>query len=58
MSTRCVQNDDGGGGTNSRIPASSGTFTIPAGMSGTFIVEVTTYYSGVSGPYTVTHTVN
>jgi len=53
-----AQNDDGGGGTNSRIPATSGTFTIPAGMSGTFIIEATTYYSGVSGPYTLTATVN
>ncbi|MEO7578617.1 MAG: hypothetical protein ABIT83_13480 [Massilia sp.] len=28
---------------HSRIPAASGTFTIPAGMSGTFIIQVTTY---------------
>ena len=53
-----AQNDDGGGGTNSRIPATSGVFTVPAGMSGTFTVEVSSYSAGASGPYTLTYTTN
>jgi len=43
--------DDSGGGTNSRIG-----FTLPAGMAGTYIIEATSYYSGRTGPYTLTLT--
>lgn len=46
-----AQNDDGGGGRNSRIPASSGTFILPA--TGTYIVEATSYSTNGSGAYTV-----
>lgn len=51
--TVIASNDDGGGGTNSRIPATSGVFTIPAGVSGTFTVEVTSYSVGATGAYTL-----
>lgn len=44
-------NDDGGGGTNSRIPASSGTYTLPT--TGNFIIEVTSYSSLKVGAYTL-----
>lgn len=49
--TVLVSNDDGGGGTNSRIPATSGTYTIPA--TGTYIIEVTSYSAQVTGAYTL-----
>jgi hypothetical protein len=49
-----ASNDDGGGGTNSRIPASTGTFTLPA-ITGTYVIEVTTYSSGKTGAYTVVY---
>lgn len=49
-----ASDDDGGGGTNSRIPASSGTFTLPA-TAGTYVIEVTTYSSGRTGAYSVTY---
>lgn len=42
-------NDDGGGGTDSRIPASSGYYMLPA--SGNFIIEVTSYSSLKTGSY-------
>jgi hypothetical protein len=51
--TVIASNDDGGGGTNSRIPASSGVFTIPAGASGTYVIEVTSYSSGATGAYSI-----
>jgi hypothetical protein len=44
--------DDGGGGTNSRIPAYSGSITLPA--TGTYVIEATTYYSGRTGAYSMT----
>jgi alpha-tubulin suppressor-like RCC1 family protein len=44
-------NDDGGGGSNSRIPASSGTYTLPT--TGNFIIEVTSYSSLKVGAYTL-----
>lgn len=49
--TVLVSNDDGGGGTNSRIPATSGTYTVPA--TGTYIIEVTSYSAQVTGAYTL-----
>ena len=51
--TVIASNDDGGGGTNSRIPAYSGAFTIPAGSTGTYVIEVTSYSSNVTGAYTL-----
>ncbi len=49
--TVLAQNDDGGGGTNSRIPATSGSFTLPA--TGTYVIEATTYLINYAGNYTV-----
>ena len=54
--TVIASNDDGGGGTNSRIPASSGNFTLPAGSAGLYTIEVTSYGSFATGAYTVTYT--
>lgn len=54
--TVIASNDDGGGGTNSRIPATSGNFTIPAGATGTYVIEVTSYSSLATGSYSVTVT--
>jgi hypothetical protein len=48
--------DDGGGGTNSRIPAGSGSFTLPAGSSGVYTIEVTSYSSGRTGAYALSLT--
>lgn len=48
-----ASNDDGGGGTNSRIPATSGNFTIPVGATGTYVIEVTSYSSFATGSYSV-----
>ncbi len=45
--------DDGGGGYNSRIPASTGSFTLPAGSSGVYTIEVTSYGAGRTGAYTL-----
>ncbi len=49
--TVIAQNDDGGGGTNSRIPASSGYYTLPS--TGTYIIEVTSYAVNATGIYTL-----
>jgi len=46
-----AQNDDGGGGTNSRIPSSSGFYSLPA--SGTYTIEVTSYSTNKTGNYTL-----
>src|SRR5262249_31692558 len=43
-------NDDGGEGTNSRIPP-SGTFTLPT--SGVYTVEASAYDSNATGSYTL-----
>ncbi len=51
--TVIASNDDGGGGTNSRIPATSGVFTLPAGTSGTYVIEVTSFSTGATGAYTL-----
>lgn len=48
-----ASDDDGGGGRNSRIPATSGTFTIPAGISGAYVVEVTSYSAMQTGTYSL-----
>jgi hypothetical protein len=46
-----AQNDDGGGGTNSRIPATSGYFVLPS--NGTYTIEVTTYSANATGAYSL-----
>jgi hypothetical protein len=51
--TVIASDDDGGGGVNSRIPSYSGVFTIPSGSSGTYVIEVTSYSSNVTGSYTL-----
>lgn len=48
------QDDDGGGGTNSRIPATSGTITLPT--TGTYTIEVTSYSQNAVGNYSLTLT--
>lgn len=49
-----AQNDDGGSGSGSRIPAGSGFFTLAA--SGTFVIEVTSFSSTGLGNYTLSLT--
>lgn len=49
--TVMTSNDDGGGGTNSRIPATSGTYTIPA--TAAYTIEVTSYSTQTTGAYTL-----
>jgi hypothetical protein len=44
-----MSNDDGGGGTNSRI-----SFTLPS--TGTYTIEATSYGSNATGAYTLTFT--
>ncbi|HBB96052.1 MAG TPA: hypothetical protein DC054_11740, partial [Blastocatellia bacterium] len=50
-----AQDDDGGGGTNSRIPATSGAFTLPA--TGTFTIYATSFSAdgttGSTGAYAI-----
>ena len=46
-----VMNDDGGSGTNARIPAGSGLFTLPA--TGTYILEVSSSTALQTGSYTL-----
>lgn len=54
--TVITSNDDGGGGTNSRIPATSGVYTLPAGSSGVYVIEVTSYSTFGAGAYSVLFT--
>ncbi|MEM2126207.1 MAG: pre-peptidase C-terminal domain-containing protein, partial [Candidatus Methanosuratincola sp.] len=49
-----ARDDDGGGGTNSRIPSGSGFYSLPS--SGTYIIEVTSFYSNSTGDYTLSLT--
>src|ERR1035437_4641033 len=46
-----TNNDNGGGGTNARIPATSGYYTLPE--SGTYLLEATSYVSNKTGSYTL-----
>jgi hypothetical protein len=46
-----AQDNNGGGGTNSRIPPGSGYYTLPS--SGTYTIEVTSYYSNRTGSYSL-----
>src|SRR5205085_5010709 len=49
-----AQDDDDGGSTNSRIPAGSGFFSLPA--TGTYAIEVTSFSTSETGNYTLTLT--
>ena len=49
-----AQDDDGGGGTNSRIPTSTGSYTLPA--TGTYTIEATTYSPTTTGSFTLSLT--
>ncbi|HET8781442.1 MAG TPA: S8 family serine peptidase [Pyrinomonadaceae bacterium] len=44
-------NNDGGGGTDSRIPAGSGFFTLPS--TGTYTIQASTNFTNASGSYSV-----
>lgn len=46
-----LENDNGGGGSNARIPAGSGTFTLPE--SGVYTIEASTFNSAETGAYTL-----
>jgi thermolysin len=46
------EDDDGGGGTNSRIPATSGFVTLPA--TGTYTIYATSYAANSLGTYSLT----
>lgn len=46
-----AENDDGGGGRNSRIPAISGLFSIPT--SGTYSILATSFAADATGSYTI-----
>ncbi|HMY75889.1 MAG TPA: NF038122 family metalloprotease, partial [Blastocatellia bacterium] len=48
------ENDDGGGGTNSRIPANTGFLTLPS--SGTYVIAATSYDAGETGNYSLSLT--
>jgi hypothetical protein len=50
--TALVGDDDGGGGTNSRIPAGSGYYTLPA--TGTYYIWAYTADPGWTGAYALT----
>ena len=45
------EDDDGGGGTNSRIPANSGFLTLPT--TGTYTIQATSFGSGGLGAYSL-----
>ena len=47
-----VSDNNGGGGTNSRIPANTGFFTLPS--SGTYVIQATSFSTNVTGSYIVT----
>ena len=47
-----IDDDDGGDGTNSRIPAASGFFNLPA--TGTYIIEVSSSQTNRTGNYSLT----
>jgi hypothetical protein len=49
-----AQDDDGGSGLNSRIPATSGEFMLPT--TGTYTVEITSYATNVTGSFTLNST--
>ncbi len=49
-----VYDNNGGGGTNARIPPGSGYFTLPT--TGTYYIWANTYYAKQTGAYTLTLT--
>jgi hypothetical protein len=49
--TVVAENDDGGGDSNSRIPAVSGFFTLPS--TGTYIIETTSFSANETGIYSL-----
>lgn len=49
--TRLAENDDSGNGSNSRIPADSGFFTLPS--NGTYRILANSFRSGVTGNYII-----
>lgn len=50
--TVLAQDDDGGGGLNSRIPSGSGFVTLP--VSGTYTIEVTAFDPAATGTFSLT----
>jgi hypothetical protein len=50
------QDNDGGGGTNARIPATAGFFTLPA--TGTYTILANSATAGETGNYSLTFNVN
>jgi hypothetical protein len=50
-SGKFTNNDNGGGGTNARIPATSGYYSLTE--SGTYVLEATSYVSNKTGSYTL-----
>ena len=49
--TDSLEDNDGGGAPNARIPAGSGTYTLPE--TGTYTIEATTFNSAEVGAYTL-----
>lgn len=49
--TVIASDDDGGGGVNSRIPRTSGAFTLPA--TGTYTIDATSYGQLATGSYSI-----
>ncbi len=49
--THIASDDDGGGGTNARIPAGSGFFTLPA--TGTYTIVARSYTATTTGAYII-----
>lgn len=47
-----IQDNDGGGGTDSRIPASTGFITLPS--TGTYSILANSFGAGATGSYTLT----
>ncbi len=50
--TPLISDDDGGGGTNARIPRAGGYYTLPA--TGTYYISANTASANQTGPYTIT----
>lgn len=52
--TELTFDNDGGGGTNSRIPAGTGFFTLPS--TGTFVIQASSNPTNAEGAYTISLT--
>ena len=50
--TVLAEGDDGGGGTNSRIPAGTALITLPT--TGTYLIEATAFDAAATGAFTLT----